>query len=147
MKIFIERKNKTVHFEAINEDGLKVNMDGGIPIGGEGKGVRPMEMLIMGLGGCSGIDISLILSKMRQEPDSIKMDIEGRRIQGVEPSLFESIQMNIYLEGNLKAISVLKAVNLSIQKYCSVAIILSRSSKIKYNVFLNNERIGDGESN
>ena len=147
MKIYLERKNEAVHFEATNEAGIKVNMDGSEAIGGEGFGARPMEMLIMGLGGCSGIDISLILKKMRQIPDSIKMEIEAQRMQGVEPSLFESIQMNIFFEGDLKASSVLKAVNLSIEKYCSVAMILSKSSTITYNVFLNNEKVGDGKSN
>jgi putative redox protein len=67
MKIKVDRKNKAYHFEGENEDGIKINMDANPEIGGDRKGVRPMEMLLYGLAGCSAIDLISILEKSKQE--------------------------------------------------------------------------------
>ena len=66
MRIVLERIDDAFHFEAKNEDGKIVDIDGAPAIGGHNMGVRPMQLLIMGLGGCSAIDVVLILQKQKQ---------------------------------------------------------------------------------
>ncbi len=111
MKINVERKNDAVHFEATNEDGIKVQMDGSPEIGGEGKGARPMQMLLMGLGGCSGIDVSMMLKKMKQDVTRFNMEIIGDREADKVPSLFQKIHLEFQFEGNnLEDKSLLRAV-------------------------------------
>ena len=79
MKVELNRKNKLFHFEATNEEKIRVNIDASPEIGGENKGVRPMELVLMGLGGCASIDLGLILKKQRQELDDYKISIEAQR--------------------------------------------------------------------
>ena len=141
MRIELNRQNDAVHFEAINEDGKIVQMDGGPAIGGEGKGVRPMQMLLMGLGGCSGIDIVMILKKQKQSIENFSMTIDGERQKDVEPSLFETIQVNFELTGRLDPEKVKRAVSLSMDKYCSVAKTLEKTAKITYSTIVNGEKI------
>ena len=88
MNIKLERKNTAYHFEAINESGQIVNIDANPSIGGENKGARPMELLIMGLGGCSAIDILLILKKQKIEPTGLSISIDADREKDAVPSLF-----------------------------------------------------------
>ena len=66
MKIVINRLNDAVHFEGTNAHGNTIHMDGSPEIGGEGKGVRPMELLLFGVAACSSIDVVSILKKMKQ---------------------------------------------------------------------------------
>jgi putative redox protein len=132
MKIELKRVNAAVHFEAVNETGVSIAIDGSPAIGGENKGARPMELLIMGLGGCSGIDIINILKKMKQQVDAFSITIDADREQGVEPSLFEKIHVQFNLKGQLDHGKVEKAVNLSMEKYCSVAKTLEKTAKITY---------------
>ena len=132
MKIELKRKNEAVHFEAVNESGFKIAIDGSPAIGGENKGARPMELLIMGLGGCSGIDIISILKKMKQHVEDFSISIEADREQGKEPSLFEKIHVLFTLKGDLDPAKVEKAVQLSMDKYCSVAKTLEKTATITY---------------
>jgi putative redox protein len=130
MKIVLERKNDAVHFEAKNEDGVTVNIDGSPEIGGQNLGVRPMQLLLMGLGGCSGIDLKIIL---RREPiTDIKITIDAERQKDVEPSLFEKIHVHFDLFGALNPKKVERAVSLSMDKYCSVAKTLEKTATITY---------------
>jgi len=141
MKIELNRINDMFHFEATNEDGNVVEMDGSTSIGGEGKGVRPMQMLLMGLGGCSGIDIVLILKKQKQVVEDFKMTIDGDRQKDVEPSLFEKINVNFKLKGDLDHNKVRRAVALSMDKYCSVSKTLEKTAEISYSITVNGEDI------
>ena len=141
MKISLVRKNEAVHFEAKNEDNKTVQLDGAEKIGGEGKGIRPMQLLLMGLGGCSGIDICLILKKQRQRVENFEIEIEGEREKDKEPSLFEEINVVFKLTGDLDEKRVLRAVSLSMDKYCSVAKTLEQTAKINYRTELNGNKI------
>ena len=67
MEVKLKRVNKAFHFEAVNENKIKVNIDASPAIGGEDKGVRPMELLLMGVAGCASIDLGLILKKQKQD--------------------------------------------------------------------------------
>jgi len=136
-KIELTRVNGDFGFEAADENGHIVKMDSNPESGGQNFGVRPMQMLLMGLGGCSAIDVIHILKKQRQEVRDYKMIITGDREPGKEPSLWENINIEFHLYGDINKEKALKAVELSIDKYCSVAATLEKAgAKIKYNVYV-----------
>ena len=141
MKINVSRINKKVHFEAKNEEGNVISMDGAEKIGGENLGVRPMQMLLMALGGCSGIDVVTILQKQKQEADTFDIEIDGDREQGVEPSLYKTIHANFKFTGNLDKVKTHRAVQLSMDKYCSVAKTLEKTANITWSIEINGEKI------
>lgn len=132
MKIKLKRLNQAFHLEAENEQGNSVHIDAAPKIGGENKGVRPMELLAMGLGGCSTIDIINILKKQRQELKDIQVEINAERQPDVEPSLFTTIHAHYKLFGKLEKNHVEKALSLSLDKYCSVARVLEKTATITY---------------
>lgn len=111
-------------FEATDENGHLVKMDSSPENGGHNYGVRPMQMLLMGLGGCSAIDVIMILKKQRQNVRDCKMVIKGDREAGKEPSLWKNIILEFHIYGKVDEEKVRKAVDLSLNKYCSVAATL-----------------------
>ena len=101
MKIELKRLDDAIHFEAKSETGNVVHMDAGENIGGHNKGVRPMQMLLMGLGGCSAIDIVIILKKQKQVIDDFEISIEGEREAGKEPSVWKTVVVLFKLKGKV----------------------------------------------
>ncbi|MEL6925951.1 MAG: OsmC family protein [Bacteroidota bacterium] len=132
MKVSLKRLNQAMHFESTNEDGNSIQMDGSPDIGGEGKGVRPMELLLMAAAGCSSIDVVLLLKKMRQDLQDIQVEVEGDKVKLDTYSEFKTIHLHYTLTGNLKPEKVEKAISLSVEKYCSVSKALEKASKITY---------------
>ena len=114
-------------FEATDENGNMVKMDSSPESGGQNYGVRPMQMLLMGLGGCSAIDVIMILKKQRQDVRNYKMIIKGDRETGEEPSLWKNIIIEFHIYGKVDEDKARKAVDLSLNKYCSVAATLTGS--------------------
>jgi putative redox protein len=122
-------------FEAKDANGNVVRMDSNPESGGKNFGARPMQLLLMGMGGCAGIDIVSILKKQRQVVEGFDMKIEGEREAGVEPSLWKSINVIFELTGNIDLEKARKACALSMDKYCSVAETLRKSgTDIKWDV-------------
>lgn len=113
--------------EASDEYGHTIKMDSSPESGGQNYGVRPMQMLLMGLGGCSAIDVISILKKQRQEVLDYRMKISGDREAGVEPSLWQNITIEFHLKGNIDEDKAKRAAELSINKYCSVAATLEKA--------------------
>lgn len=104
--------------------GHSVVMDGPPDHGGRNLGVRPMEMLLLGLGGCSSFDVVSILSKARQAVTDCRVELGAERAEGV-PSPFTKIHMQFIVTGkDLKEAQVKRAVELSATKYCSASIML-----------------------
>ncbi len=137
MKINLKRLNKAVHLEATNSEGNIVSIDGAPKIGGEGKGARPMELLLMGLGGCSSMDILSILEKQKVELQDFNIEIEADRDTENTPSLFTNIHLIFKFEGeNLNMKKIERAVTLSMDKYCSVTKIIEKTAKITYEIVL-----------
>jgi putative redox protein len=138
MKIALKRIDDGFNMEAVDEQGHKVLMDSSIENGGKNNGIRPMQMLIMGLGGCSAIDVVMILKKQRQEITDFRIDIEAEREKGKEPSLWEKAHIVFHLSGNIDADKAARAVELSVNKYCSVAETLRQGkTQITWEVKLN----------
>ena len=104
--------------------GHSVVMDGPPDHGGRNLGIRPMEMLLLGLGGCSSFDVMSILTKARQAVTDCRVELEAERAEGV-PSPFTKIHMQFIVTGkDLKEPQVKRAVELSATKYCSASIML-----------------------
>ena len=115
-----------VKFEATSGSGHTVVMDGPPDHGGTNQGVRPMEMLLMGVGGCASFDVVHILKKSRQDVTGCVAELEADRVDDV-PAVFSKIHLHFVVSGNkLKDTLVKRAVALSAEKYCSASIMLSK---------------------
>lgn len=139
MKVELVRVDDAFHFEASGISGVKNNIDANPEIGGHNLGARPMEMLLMGLGGCSAIDVILILKKQRQVIEDLRISVEGDRekIEGTEMSPFRKINIHFIFKGNLDAAKVEKAINMSMEKYCSATAQLQASATITHSFEIN----------
>lgn len=112
--------------------GHSVVLDGHPDHGGRNMGIRPMEMLLIGLGGCSAFDVVLILKKGRQSIDDCVVEIESERADS-EPKVFTKIHMHFIVTGkNLPEKQVERAVQLSAEKYCSATIMLGKTAEITH---------------
>lgn len=111
---------------------MPVHIDGSPDIGGVDAGARPMEMILMGLGGCSAIDIVLILQKQRQVIQDMAISIEAERVPNETPSLFKTIHVHYNFKGDLQIEKVARAIELSMEKYCSVTAILNKTAVITH---------------
>ncbi|WP_370541838.1 OsmC family protein [Alicyclobacillus sp. SO9] len=123
MKITANWKGKR-HFEASGPSGYKVSMDAKQEAGGEDKGNRPMELVLMGLVGCTGIDISMILERMRQPLQDLQIEAEGTR-QDEHPQRFTQIDLYYHITGEVAPEKAWRAIHLSEEKYCSASASLN----------------------
>ncbi|MES2893984.1 MAG: OsmC family protein [Bacteroidota bacterium] len=126
IEINLSRKEGDFGFEAVDANGHTIQMDTSPESGGVNYGIRPMQVLLMGMGGCSAIDIVMILKKQRQTVDSFSMKVEGEREKGKEPSLWENVKIIFSLTGTIDLDKAERACELSMKKYCSVAETLRR---------------------
>ncbi len=111
-------------FLAESGSGHSVVMDGPPDHGGRNMGARPMEMLLMGLGGCSAFDVMSMLKKSRQDVTDCRAELKAERADAV-PAVFTKIHLHFVVSGRkLKASQVARAVSLSAEKYCSASIML-----------------------
>lgn len=116
---------ENVAFEAKSESGHQVVMDGSAAYGGKNLGPRPMELILMGLGGCASFDIVTILQKSRQEVTDVVCQLQADRADTI-PAVFTKIHLHFVITGhNVKDKQVAKAVELSAEKYCSASKMLS----------------------
>ena len=141
MNVSLERINKDYLFEVSNSDGKSVLLDNKSKSFGEIQGISPMELLLMGIAGCSSIDIIAILDKQKINPISLKMDVKGHRHENQVPALFYQIDINIYLEGSFSPEKAKRAARLSFEKYCSVSKTLESTAKINHKVYLNGSEV------
>ncbi|ORU90022.1 MAG: peroxiredoxin [Cycloclasticus sp. symbiont of Poecilosclerida sp. M] len=119
-------------FLGISGSGHSVIMDGPPESGGENLGLRPMEMLLTGMGGCTAFDVKMILDKARQNVTDCVAEIEAERADAV-PAVFTKIHVHFIITGKgLSDKAVARAVSLSAEKYCSASIMLSKSVDISH---------------
>lgn len=139
IKIELNRVNDAFHFEAKNEMDNIVHIDASPDIGGANAGMRPMQLLLAALGGCSAIDVISILRKQKQDIKDVKITVTGEREKDAIPSLYTEIHAHFKLYGNLDENKVKKAVSLSMDKYCSVTKTLEKTAKVTYSVEVINQ--------
>jgi putative redox protein len=112
--------------------GHAVVMDGAPDIGGRNLGPRPMEMLLLGAGGCTSVDVVMILKKSRQDVTGCEVVLEADRADD-HPKVFTKINMHFIVRGrNLKADVVERAIKLSAEKYCSATIMLAKTAEVTH---------------
>ncbi len=137
MKIKLNRVNDAVHFEAEGSGDVKVHIDGSEAIGGQGLGVRPMELVLMALGSCSSLDLITILKKQRQEITDFSVEVDGERREEI-PTIFTKIHILFCLKGTIDQIKAEKAVELAVKKYCSVHdMLVGGGVEITYSLKIN----------
>ena len=137
MKIELNHKSELL-FESHNELGKTIQV--GVSSDSTDHTIRPMELLLMGVAGCSSIDVIGILKKQRQVINTYKVIVEGERTKSI-PALFKTIHVEFHLEGEVQPKKALQAIHLSIDKYCSVSKILEHTTTITTALILNNTKI------
>ncbi len=137
MKVTLQRINDDYYFELLNERGHKVYLDNKKEFGGHDLASSPMELLLMGVAGCSAIDIISILKKQKQTITNYYAEVTGVRIPIGEAKPFKSIVVTVFLEGDIIIEKAQKAARLSFEKYCSVSKTLAPSVEIKYQIKVN----------
>ena len=120
----VTRVSDDYGFEGRDASGHTVKMDSSPESGGKDFGIRPMQMLLMGLGSCSGIDIISILKKQKQVVEGFRVIIDGEREEGKEATKWKSVTMIFELKGSIDLEKATRACALSVEKYCSVAATL-----------------------
>ncbi len=142
MEVVLNRLDQDFHFEAKGSSPIPVHIDAAEGIGGHNAGARPMELLLMGLGGCTAIDVILILKKQRQVVDDFQIRVQGDRekIEGTEKTPFRQINIQFELTGQIDGNKALKAIQMSMDKYCSATAQLEPSANITHTLLLNGEK-------
>jgi putative redox protein len=123
---------ENVCFMAESGSGHAMIMDGSPDIGGHNLGPRPMEMLLMGAGGCTSVDVIMILQKSRQDVTGCEVEVSAERAED-HPKVFTKIHMHFIVRGRgLKPETVERAIKLSAEKYCSASIILGKTAAMTH---------------
>jgi len=130
MKVDIRRTNGDLQFEAVNELGRKVILDGGDCH----EGMRPMELLLSALGSCAAFDVVHILRRQRQPVEDVRISVSGTRPEEGSPRPFDSIHMKFVVAGNPDRKKTERAVSLSVEKHCSVGATLRSETEVTYEI-------------
>ena len=119
--------------------GHAVVMDGAPEAGGRNIGVRPMEMLLLGLGGCTAFDVVMILERMREKVTALDIGLEAERA-AEDPKVFTHVKIVYKLTGRgLKPANVERAINMSAEKYCSASLMIGKTATIEHAFEINEE--------
>lgn len=120
-----------MRFDAVPESGHTIIMDAEKEHDGTDMGPRPMELLLVGLGGCTGMDVVAILKKMRKQIVNFRLNITAERAKE-HPKVYTNINLEYILEGNMEEKDVERAIELSQHKFCSASAMLGKTAKITY---------------
>ncbi len=135
MNIELIRVDDAFHLEAQGSSDKVVHIDAAEAVGGKNNGARPMELLLMGIAGCSAIDVISILKKQKQDITDFRISVSGERIkeQNTERKPFSTIEIHFKLTGHhLDEKKAEKAILLSMEKYCSATAQFENSAKITH---------------
>jgi putative redox protein len=144
VKVELARVHGDYGFEVKDLYGQSVKIDNSPEHGGDHFGVRPMQLVLMALAGCSGMDVISILKKQRQNVTDYRTIVYGEREAGVEPSVWKHVELEFIIYGDVEEGKAQRAVELSINKYCSVAETLRRAgAEIKWSVKIEKAAIAE----
>lgn len=128
----VVKLQENVHFRATAGSGAVIDMDGPEESGGQNKGARPMETVLIGMGGCAAYDVVHILRKSRLQVDDCVAELTAERADS-EPKVFTKIQLHFKVSGSdLTEKAVARAVRLSAEKYCSASIMIGKTADISH---------------
>jgi len=139
MNIQLKQYNQHLLFKANSSTGSSLLV--GISEDKNPVAFRPMELLLVGLASCSSLDILKILNKQQQFDFKYDVQVESTRREDEIPSVFKEITLHFIFEGEVAPIKIKKAVNLSLEKYCSVSKIIEQTATINYTITLNGKRL------
>ena len=126
-------------FKGYDSEGNELTLDGSPNLGGQGKGPRPMELVLFGLAGCMAMDVLHIINKARAKLTKAKLEVNAQRVSSI-PAIFEQIHLCFYLGGEgVTEKMAQRAIDLSLDRYCSVAQMLSPKVKITAELHLMSE--------
>ncbi len=135
IKVELARVHGDYGFEVTDAYGQSVKIDNSPDHGGDNFGVRPMQLMLMALAGCSGMDVISILKKQKQNITDYKTIVHGEREAGTETSLWKYIELEFIIYGDVDESKAQRAVELSVNKYCSVAGTLKKAgAEIRWKV-------------
>ncbi len=130
---------KGMHFQGEGQSKAVTNIDSSLATGGSGMGAAPMEMVLMAIGGCSGMDVVSILAKMRVKYTRLEIAIQGERA-AEHPRIFTDIEVVYRFWGQeLPEDKLRRAISLSMEKYCSVANMIDKAANLTYRLEVNPE--------
>lgn len=136
MNLHLQRTQAPFQFEIKNPTGFALKTDASEKAGGSEQGFRPMELLLAGLASCTSIDVILILQKQKQVIDDYAVTVEGTRADAT-PAVFTDIHLHFVFKGQIDPNKARRAIDLSLEKYCSAAAMLSKTAKITADFTLN----------
>lgn len=123
--------NGKMSFSSTAKSGHKIEMDALPAVGGEDKAIRPKELLLSGLAGCTGMDVISILKKMKIEPQQFKVDVTAT-VSDEHPKVFTTIHVHYYLKGDIPVDKLERAIDLSQNKYCGVSAMYREICPVSY---------------
>ncbi len=132
MKITLKRVNDAVRFEASNDRGHSVIVEGGHSAGGLDEAPYPTELFLMSQAACTAVDIVELLKKMRQPLIHLEIEAEGHRAQDQIPRIFTGIHLHYKIYGQVAEGKAEKAISMSIEKYCTISKMIDQVAKITY---------------
>lgn len=135
MRVRLEQVAPGARFEATNETGGKMRLEGAPDLGGTGEALRPMEAVLAALAGCSAVDVVKILAQQKEPMTGLVIDVDGTRADAV-PAVFTKIHLRYEIRGNVAENKARRAVSLSVEKYCSVTKMLEPTVEITHEVVL-----------
>ncbi len=133
MNLNLQRVEEPFVFKVTNQEGIDTWIDANTAIGGQGKGLRPMELVASGLAGCVAIDVLLIFKKQRISSNDFEIEINAKRKDEV-PSPFEHIELIFKLDRAIDKEKLGKNIQLVFDKYCSVAASLDNKINLTYQI-------------
>lgn len=132
MEINLKRADDAFLMEGTNSDGRTTLSDGSVSIGGKNSAFRPMQLLLMSLASCSSIDVIHLLKKFRQPLEDIQINVKGEREADAVPAPFTAIHIHYKLFGDLDEKKVEKAIRMSMEQYCSAALMIRKAADITW---------------
>lgn len=124
--------NGKMKFTGNTPSNFSIVMDASSDHGGEDQGARPMELVLVALGGCTGMDVISILQKMKEKVENFEIKISAERAEE-HPKVYKKVHLEYIFKGeNLKEENIRKAIELSQTKYCSVSAILKETAEVTY---------------
>ena len=121
-----------MHFEGSSSSGHKLTMDADKESGGHNKGFRPMELLLVGFGGCSGMDVISILREKRQNVTGLETNVKGEQADSF-PHIYEKVHIEYVVKGkDIQKEAIERSIQLSLEKYCSVGATLGKTAVITH---------------
>lgn len=131
-RVVVKRLDENLHFEATNPSGKQIEVDGS----DDEKAMSPIELLLAAIGTCSAFDVTMMLEKQGEKIDNLKVEVDGLRREEGECKPYHAIHLLFIIKGQFDRNRADRAVQLAVEKYCSVGATLRPETKVTYEIRL-----------